>query len=63
VESNRDIAIGTEVLVTLPGLPSQTGVIRWKDGRCYGITFNRLLALAKLVEWLQQERDLLRAAG
>jgi len=63
VESNRDIAIGTEVLVTLPGLPSQTGVIRWKDGRCYGITFNRLLALAKLVEWLQQERELLRAAG
>ncbi len=63
VESNRDLAIGSEVLVTLPGLPSQTGVIRWKDGRCYGITFNRLMALVKLVEWLQQERELLRAAS
>lgn len=63
VESVRDLAIGTEVLVTLPGLPSQTGVIRWKDGRCYGITFSRLLALTELVEWLQQQRELLRTAS
>jgi hypothetical protein len=63
VESNRDLDIGTEVLVTLPGLPSQTGVIRWKDGRCYGITFQHLLALNDLVGWLQQQRELLRAAG
>lgn len=63
VESNRDLAIGTEVLVTVPGLPSQTGVIRWKDGRHYGVTFNRLLALSDLVGWLQQQRELLRAAS
>jgi hypothetical protein len=63
VESNRDLAIGTEVMVTLSGLPSQTGVIRWKDGRCYGITFGRLLALTDLVGWLQQQRELLRAAS
>src|SRR5574338_1047092 len=41
VESSRDLAIGTEVLVTLPGLPSQSGVIRWRADRCYGITFSR----------------------
>ena len=63
VESNRDLAIGTDVLVTLPGLPSQQGVIRWKDGRCYGITFQHLLALTDLVDWLQQQRELLRAAS
>ena len=63
VESTRDLAIGTEVLVTLPGLASQTGVIRWRDDRCYGITFSRLLALSELVEWLQQQRELLRAAS
>ena len=63
VESTRDLAIGTDVLVTLPGLPSQPGVIRWKDGRCYGITFQHLLALSELVEWLQQHRELLRAAS
>lgn len=63
VESTRDLAIGTDVLVTLPGLRSQQGVIRWKDGRCYGITFQHLLALTELVEWLQQQRELLRAAS
>ena len=63
VESTRDLVIGTDVLVTLPGLPSQPGVIRWKDGRCYGITFQHLLALSELVEWLQQHRELLRAAS
>jgi hypothetical protein len=63
VESSRDLAIGTEVLVTVPGLPSQSGVIRWKDGHCYGVTFNRLLALTQLVAWLQQQRDLLKAAS
>ena len=63
VESNRDLAIGTEVLVTVPGLPSRTGVIRWKDGRCYGVTFNQLLALTELVAWLQQQRELLKVAS
>jgi len=63
VESNRDIDIGSEVLVTLPGLPSRTGTVRWKDGRCYGITFSRLVALADLVQWLHGQRDLLRAAS
>lgn len=63
VESNRELAIGTEVVVTVPGLPSQHGVIRWKDGRCYGVTFNRLLALTELVAWLQQQRELLKVAS
>ena len=63
VESNRDIAIGSEVMVTLPGMPSKLGTVRWKDGRNYGITFNRLLALTELVDWLQGQRDLLRATG
>ena len=63
VESNQDLAIGSDVVVTLPGLASQHGVVRWKEGGCYGITFNRLIALADLVQWLQQQRELLRAAG
>jgi hypothetical protein len=63
VESNRDLVIGSDVMVTLPGLSTQTGVLRWKDGRSYGITFNHLLALADLVGWLQQQRELLRAAS
>lgn len=63
VESNRDIDIGSDVLVTLPGLPSRTGTVRWRDGRCYGITFSKLIALTDLVQWLHGQRDLLRAAS
>jgi hypothetical protein len=63
VESERDLEVGAQVLVTLPGLPSQDAVVRWKEGRAYGITFRRLIALSELVEWLREQRDLLRAAN
>ena len=61
VESNKDLDVGAEVLVTLPGLPSKQAVVRWREGRAYGITFQRLLALQELVEWLREQRELLRA--
>ena len=60
VESTRDLDVGAEVLVTLPGLPSREAIVRWRDGRTYGITFRRLIALAELVEWLREQRELLR---
>lgn len=63
VSGNRDLRVGTDVVVTLPGLPSQKGVIRWDDGRCYGIAFGRLLALPQLVEWLGYQREALRIAS
>lgn len=63
VESNKDLEVGAEVLVTLPGLPSKQAVVRWRQGKSYGITFQRLLALAELVEWLRDQRELLRATN
>lgn len=63
VQSTRALTVGGDVVVTLPGLQPLAGVVRWNDSGCYGITFNRLLALSELVGWLQQQRDLLRAAG
>lgn len=63
VESSSDLVIGSDVAVAIPGLRPQQGVVRWKDGRCYGVTFSRLLALNELVEWLQSQRELLRAAS
>jgi hypothetical protein len=63
VESNSDLPLGSDVVVAIPGLRPQQGVVRWKEGRCYGITFGRLLALNELVQWLQSQRELLRAAS
>lgn len=63
VESERNLKIGADVVVTLPGLSPMPGVVRWKDSGCYGITYNRLLALPVLVAWLQDQRTLLRQAS
>lgn len=63
VESVRTLEIGSEVVVTLPGLPPQAGIVRWCESGCYGITFNRLIALSELVGWLHQQRDMLRQAS
>ncbi len=52
-ESSTPLRTGAEVTVTLPGLRPQAGVVRWCRGARYGITFNTVLPLAALVEWLQ----------
>lgn len=63
VESDRDLPLGAEVVVTLPGLPPIPGVVRWRESGSYGISFNRLVALSDLVAWLQSQRELFRKAG
>jgi hypothetical protein len=63
VRSDKQLAVGAEVVVTLPGLSPQHGVVRWHHSGCYGIAFNRLLALSELVAWLHDHRDMLRQAS
>lgn len=63
VEFEGTLEIGSDVVVTLPGLAPQQGLVRWREGTYYGITFNRLLALSEVVQWLHEQRELLRAAG
>ena len=53
VETAGPLTVGAEVTVSLPGLPPQGAVVRWKDRNRYGIAFNTVLSLAGLVEWLQ----------
>lgn len=52
VEASGDLAVGGDVTVSLAGLPTQAAVVRWRDGDRYGITFNSVLPLAGLVDWL-----------
>lgn len=63
VETNRKLEIGSDVVVTLPGMAPQAGVVRWSEAGSYGITFNRLIALSELVDWLHEQRDALRQAS
>jgi len=54
---------GCDLSVTLPGLEPQPAALRWRQDGHLGISFNRLIPLAELVDWLQGVRDQLRAAS
>jgi hypothetical protein len=54
---------GGDLVVSLPGLSPQPAALRWRQDGYLGISFNRLIPLAKLVAWLQEARDGLRAAS
>jgi hypothetical protein len=53
VYSDNGLTVGSDVTVSLPGLAPQAAVIRWSEGSRYGISFNTVLPLAGLTEWLQ----------
>ena len=57
VESRATLSVGADVVVTLPGLTPAAGVVKWSDGKAYGIAFNRALTLPELVEWLQDQQQ------
>ena len=63
VETSAALTKGCDVAISLPGLETQAGVVRWTDERLAGLSFNRLLPLATLIGWLQGQRAELRAAS
>lgn len=52
----------SDLAVTLPGLPAQAAALRWTSEEHIGLTFNKLMALPVLVEWLRSVRDESKAA-
>ena len=54
--------VTNDVAVTLPGLSPIAASLRWRTQTHVGLTFNRLLALPDLVEWLRAMRERSRAA-
>ena len=63
IASERPITVGGDVVVTLPGLPPVAGIVRWHNGDCFGVTFNKVLPLPMLVGWLHDQREKLRASA
>ena len=53
--SSVELAVGADVIVTLTGLAPEPAVVIWRDGDCYGLAFNRVLAITQLVAWLQAQ--------
>jgi hypothetical protein len=53
VECPNPLSVGADVTISLAGLSPQSAVVRWQDGDRYGVSFNTVLPLSGLVEWLQ----------
>ena len=62
LESAVIVEAGADLVVSLPGLDPQAAAVRWNEGGFLGVTFNRLLPLTELVNWLRATREHLRAA-
>ena len=62
LESSLILDAGADLVVSLPGLDPQSAAVRWSEDGYLGVTFNRLLPLAELVDWLRATREQLRAA-
>lgn len=63
IATDQALGVGSDVMVTLPGLAPIAGIVRWCDSGCYGLTFNKVVPLPLLVGWLNEQRERLRAAG
>ena len=65
LESWAVFPLGADVVVSLEGLPSAAGVVKWQDGDSYGIGFNRVYPVNELMNFLQnqQQDECRRAAG
>lgn len=48
---------GTPVVASIAGFEPIAAVTCWSTGEHIGLSFNRLLPLAKMVEWLRSQRD------
>ena len=62
IASKASLAAGTEIVVLLPKLAPQPGVVCWTTGDFIGLTFNRLVPLPTLVDWLQGQHVTAQAA-
>ncbi len=57
VEAPKKLMHDADVVVTLIGFVPAAGVVKWADRNCYGIGFNRKLALPELVAWLRDQQE------
>ena len=62
LESDVIVESGADLVVSLPGLEPQAAAVRWSEDGFLGVTFNRLLPLSDLVDWLRATREQLCAA-
>jgi len=57
LDSPVDLDLDSDVVVTLAGLHSAAGVVKWQDGHYYGIGFNRVFPVHELMAFLREQQE------
>lgn len=57
IDSPVDVAINSDVVITLPGLRVAAGVVKWREDVFLGVGFNRVYPVDELMNFLQARRD------
>ena len=53
VETDTELAVGAEVIITLEGFRAVAGVVRWSREGHSGIAFNHVISYPELTSWLK----------
>jgi hypothetical protein len=56
VVTSAEVQENDDVVVSLPGLHSAAGVVKWREGDQYGIGFNRVYPVDELMSFLQEQQ-------
>lgn len=63
VDIPRALTVGAPVSVRLPGLDPRMGTVRWVDSDRHGISFNSLIGLSTLADWVRRQQPDPTVAG
>jgi hypothetical protein len=58
VESDAPLPERAHVVVSIGGMEPEQAVVTWRRGRLTGLSFNRLLSIRQLVDWLHEHKKL-----
>jgi hypothetical protein len=56
IHLDAPLPLDSDVVISIAGLAPLAGVVKWSDADCHGIGFNRVLALADLMNFVQQQQ-------
>jgi hypothetical protein len=56
VHAGLDMDVDGDIVVTLAGLHSAAGVVKWREGDYYGIGFNRVYPVHELMSFLREQQ-------
>lgn len=57
IRSDTELPLDSDVVVTITGLHSAAGVVKWKDDDHYGVGFNRVYPLHELMAFLKEQQQ------